>query len=62
MKFKVQFAVTYEVEIDCDREDLADEISNLNIPEDEQTKYVSDTFEPVSVEDADGNDIDLSDL
>jgi hypothetical protein len=60
MKYKVQFSVTYEVEIDCDRADLADEISNLNIPEDDQTKYVTDTFEPVSIEDENGNDIDVT--
>lgn len=59
MKCKVQFSVTYEVEIECERENLAQECADLFIPEDDQTKYVTDTFEVVSVMDSDGNEIQV---
>jgi hypothetical protein len=59
MKYKVHFTVTYEVEIDCNPEDIKDEVVNLNIPEDEETKYVSDTFEVSSIEDENGNQVDF---
>ena len=58
-KFKVQFSATYEVEVECEREDLAEECCDLFIPEDDQTKYVTDTFEVVSVMDSDGNEIEI---
>lgn len=56
MKYKVQFEVTYEVEIECDPKDLKDEVSEVNIPEDEQTNYVQDSFNVVSIEDEYGKD------
>ena len=46
-KFKVQFSVTYEVTVECKRSELKDEICDLNIPEDNQTIYVSDTIDIV---------------
>lgn len=48
MKYIVRFSVTYETEIDCKPDELVDMISNLNIPEDDQTKYVADSFEVIS--------------
>lgn len=59
MKYKVRFSVTYEVEVECELEDLADECIDLFIPEDEQTKYVTDTFEVVSVKDSDGKEVEV---
>jgi hypothetical protein len=57
MSYKVRFTVTYEVEVECERKDLADEVANLNIPEDDQTTYVVDTFEVESIEDENGNEV-----
>lgn len=62
MKYNVQFSATFEVEIDCEREELADEIANLHIPETDQTKYVYDTFEVAVVEDEDGNNIPVNEV
>lgn len=59
MKYKIQFSVTYEVELECERGELEDECCDLFIPEDDQTKYVTDTFEIVSIMDSDGNEVQL---
>ena len=45
MKYRVKFSVQYEVEIECKPSEIDDEVADLNIPEDEQTRYVYDTFE-----------------
>lgn len=58
MKYKVQFSVTFETTVECDPEDLQDAICDVNIPEDDETKYVTDTIELVSVEDENGNEVD----
>lgn len=58
MKYKIQFSVTFECEVECSPENLQDTICDLSIPEDDQTKYVTDTIELVSVEDENGNTID----
>ncbi len=57
MKYKVQFEVRFEVEIECDPEALDGMVADLAIPEDDQTKYVEDTFEVFSIEDEDGKDV-----
>jgi len=59
MKYKVQFSVTYEVEVDCAKEDLPDAICDMNIPEDDETKYVTDTIELVSITDEAGNEVEV---
>lgn len=48
----------FRVKIKCKPEDLADTITDLNIPEDEETKYVEDTIDLFSIEDKDGNEVD----
>ena len=58
MKYKVRFTVQFEVEVECDRSELYDRISDLFIPEDEQTKYVEDTFEVSSIKDDKDEDKD----
>lgn len=62
MKYKVQYTVTYETEVECDREDLADEIADLEIPETASVRYVEDTYEVDSVTDADGTEIPVEDV
>ena len=49
-KFKVQFSVTYEVEIECVPKDLPGLVSDIYIPADSQTKYIEDSFEVISME------------
>ena len=58
MKYKVRFTATFETWVECDKEDLQDAICDVNIPEDNETKYVSDTIELESVEDEDGNEVE----
>jgi hypothetical protein len=57
-EYKVQFEVRFKVKVKCKPEDLSDRITDLNIPEDQETQYVEDTFDLFSVEDADGNEVD----
>lgn len=45
--------------MECDKGDLEDTICDVNIPEDDETKYVTDTIELVSVEDEAGNEIEM---
>lgn len=58
MKYKIQFSVTFETEVECLPEDLQETICDLNIPEDADTKYITDSVELVSVEDENGNEVD----
>jgi hypothetical protein len=57
-EYTVQFEARFKVKVKCKPEDLSDRISDLNIPEDDETQYVEDTFELFDVEDAEGNDVD----
>ena len=59
MKYKVQFSVRFEVEVECEPNELYDEISELNIPEDAETRYVGDTFEVEKVLDDKGEVVEL---
>ena len=58
-KFKVRFTVTFETEVECERKDVRDEVADLFIPEDDQTKYVTDTFEVESIKDEEDNEIEI---
>lgn len=49
VKFSVQFTHTFEVDDNTTDKQIMDEISNINIPEDDEVKYVEDTFEVDSV-------------
>jgi len=57
-EYTVEVEVRLKTTIRCKPEDLADLIANMNIPEDDEVKYVEDTFDVFSIEDADGNDVD----
>jgi hypothetical protein len=39
---------------------LADIVTDLTIPEDDETRYVEDTFNLFSIEDDDGNEVDAN--
>ena len=56
-EYTVEFEVRFRVKVTCKPEDLADTVANVNIPEDDETKYVTDTFEVFSIEDEDGKDV-----
>lgn len=47
---KVRYAVTFEATIEVPENatprEIGEELSDINIPEDANSKYVSDTFEP----------------
>lgn len=58
MKYKVRFTVSYETWIDVKKGDLEDAITNIEIPETEETTYICDTFEVDSVENAAGKVVD----
>lgn len=50
--FKVRFTATFETTVNLEEgASLADACADLFIPEDEQTKYIEDTFEVDSVTD-----------
>ena len=57
MKVKCRFTAEFEVELDvpdnATAQDIGEELSNVNIPENDGCSYVSDTFEPVT--DANGD-------
>lgn len=57
-EYTVYFEARFKCKVKCKAEDLSDAITNLNIPEDDETEYVEDTFDVFSVEDADGNEVD----
>lgn len=57
-EYTVEFEVRFCTKIRCKREDLEDLIANINIPEDDDVKYVEDTFEFFNAE-VDGKEIDL---
>lgn len=58
-KFNVQFSVSYNIQVECEPEDLKDEIANWNIPEEHDTEYVEDSFDVDSIEDEDGKKVDF---
>jgi len=58
MKYKVLFAVEYEVEIECESQDLSDEIADIDIPGFFGIRYVEDSFNLSSVCDENGVEVD----
>ena len=61
-KFEVEYEVRYKKSIECERAELGDEISNIEIHETDDTAYVPDTFDVVNVQDEDGGEIPLEDI
>ncbi len=59
MRYKVKFTVQFEVEVECKPEELYGMVGELNIPEDGETKYVSDTFEVDSIHNDKGEIVKL---
>ena len=57
-EYTVRFEVRYEVKVRCKPEDLGDRVCDLYIPEDEQTRYVPDTFDLFDIQDEGGNYVD----
>lgn len=56
-EYTVEFECRFRVKVKCKPEDLSDTVADLNIPEDDETKYVEDTFDVFSIEDEDGNEV-----
>ena len=59
-EYTIEFECRFRVKVKCKPEDLADTVSDLNIPEDDETKYVEDTFDLFSITDASGRGVDES--
>lgn len=57
-EYTIEFECRFRVKVKCKPEDLKDSCCDLNIPEDDETKYVSDTFDVFGIEDEDGNSVD----
>jgi hypothetical protein len=57
-EYTVYFEVRFKTKVRCKVEDLADRITDINIPEDDETEYVEDTIDLFSIEDKDGNEVD----
>ena len=45
-RYTVTYDATFEVPDDATHRQIGEELANLNIPEDENSTYHSDTFEP----------------
>lgn len=63
-RYTVQFSVIYETIVEVEEgQSLSDAICGLNIPEDEETKYVQDTVELFMVTDTEtGIKIETDDI
>lgn len=59
MEYTVEFECRFRVKVRCKPSELQDSVCDLNIPEDSETKYVEDTFEVFSIEDASGKEIEF---
>ena len=59
-KYTVRYTVEFETTIEATPETLADEVSNIDIPEND-SRYVADSFEVNSVRDAENNYVELND-
>jgi hypothetical protein len=46
VRYSVMFEATIEVPNDATPRQIGEELANIDIPEDELSKYVEDTFEP----------------
>ena len=57
-EYTVEFECRFRVKVKCKPEDLQATVCNLNIPEDDETRYVEDTFDLFFIEDEDGNGVD----
>jgi hypothetical protein len=58
-EYTVEFECRFVTKVRCKLEDLADLVSDVNIPEDDEVTYVSDTFEVFSVEDENGKTVEV---
>lgn len=47
VRYTVEFEATLEVADDATPRDIGEELTNVNIPEDDISKYVEDTFSPL---------------
>lgn len=53
VRYTATFQATIEVKDDATPREIGEELANLNIPEDDLSKYVSDSFEPITDDDGD---------
>lgn len=55
MKFKIRYEAWFEVEVECEPEDVQDAAVNIPIPESEDGgSYISDTFNVLDIKSEDG--------
>lgn len=51
MRIRVTYKVRYETYIECEtKDDIQDEISDIDIPVDEDSSYIEDSFEVCSTD------------
>lgn len=59
MKLRVTYTVDYETEIDVSSlDDIDDAICNIDVPENDESKYIGESFDVVGITDRDGKRID----
>jgi len=46
VQFEARFQATLEVPDDATEEDIQDAVADIDIPENDECKYVADTFDP----------------
>lgn len=57
-EYTIEFEVRFRTKVKCKPEDLQDAVTNVNIPENDETEYVEDTVELHKIENADGEEVD----
>ena len=56
VEFEARFKATIEVDDEATEEEIHDAVCDIDIPENNQCKYVSDSFEPDEPEEVDEPD------
>ena len=58
-KYTIRYMVEYETTIECLPEDLEDNICDIDVPENDGSRYVEDTFDAVSIRDEIGEEVEV---
>jgi hypothetical protein len=56
-KYTIRYRVEYETTIQCHPEDLEDKICDIDVPENDGSRYIEDTFDVFSIQDESGEEI-----
>lgn len=62
-KYRVRYTVSFDTFIECEPGELVDEVPNIFIPEDDENKYVDDTYETdgIFLQKSNGQEVEVDD-